>query len=145
MFMLPKGDTYKFTIYVTEDDYNYYDIKVSGAIKQGIFTGQLFAPNADSSLLQRCNADLATGISVTPGIPPIIDTKSDKRLMGKVTPVKAPVRLTANNVAAPKVIESRERLNGCLFLPRKCKIAKVINVTKIIRHIPHQGIFNNSI
>ena len=52
----------------TEDDYNYYDIKVSGAIKQGIFTGQLFAPNADSSLLQRCNADLATGISVTPGI-----------------------------------------------------------------------------
>lgn len=52
----------------TEDDYNYYDIKVSGAIKQGIFTGQLFAPNADSSLLQRCNADLATGISVTPGM-----------------------------------------------------------------------------
>lgn len=41
---------------------------MSGAIKQGIFTGQLFAPNADSSLLQRCNADLATGISVTPGI-----------------------------------------------------------------------------
>jgi len=88
---------------------------------------------------------LRPSISVTPGIPPIIDTKSDKRLMGKVTPVKAPVKLTANNVAAPKVIESRERLNGYLFLPRKCKIAKVINVTKIIRHIPHQGIFNNSI
>lgn len=99
--------------------------------------------DAPSVIIQKKR--LRPSISVTPGIPPIIDTKSDKRLMGKVTPVKAPVRLTANNVAAPKVIESRERLNGCLFLPRKCKIAKVINVTKIIRHIPHQGIFNNSI
>lgn len=52
----------------TEDDYNYYDIKVSGAIKQGVFTGQLFAPNADPSLLQKCNADLAAGINVTSGI-----------------------------------------------------------------------------
>lgn len=32
---------------------------------------------------------LRPSISVTPGIPPIIDTKSDKRLMGKVTPVKS--------------------------------------------------------
>lgn len=28
----------------TEDDYNYYDIKVSGEINQGVFTGQLLAP-----------------------------------------------------------------------------------------------------
>lgn len=52
----------------TEDDYNYFDIKVSGEIKHGVFTGQLFAPNADPSLLQKCNADLAVGISVTAGI-----------------------------------------------------------------------------
>lgn len=52
----------------TEDDYNYYDIKVSGEINQGVFTGQLLAPNADLSLLQKCNADLAAGISVTAGI-----------------------------------------------------------------------------
>lgn len=52
----------------TEDDYNYFDIKVSGEIKHGVFTGQLVAPNADSSLLQKCNTDLARGISVTAGI-----------------------------------------------------------------------------
>lgn len=52
----------------TEDDYNYYDIKVSGEIKQGVFIGQLLALNADPSLLQKCNADLAAGISVTAGI-----------------------------------------------------------------------------
>lgn len=52
----------------TEDDYNYYDIKVTGEIKQGVFTGQLFALNADPSLLQKCNADLTAGINVTAGI-----------------------------------------------------------------------------
>ena len=61
---------------------------------------------------------LRPSISVTPGIPPIVDIKSDKRLIGKVTPVNVPVRLTANNVSTPKAIESKERLNGCLFLPR---------------------------
>lgn len=52
----------------TEDDYDYFDIKVSGEIKHGVFTGALFAPNADPFLLQKCNADLAAGISVTAGI-----------------------------------------------------------------------------
>ena len=60
----PWEEDYDFT----EDDYNYYDIKVSGEIEHGIFTGQLFAPNADPSLLQKCNANLAAGINVTSGI-----------------------------------------------------------------------------
>lgn len=60
----PWEEDYDFT----EEDYNYYDIKVSGAIRKGVFTGQLFAPNADAALLQKCNKDLNAGISVTSGI-----------------------------------------------------------------------------
>lgn len=60
----PWEEDYDFT----EDDYNYYDIKVSGEIEHGIFKGQLFAPNADPSLLQKCNTNLSAGINVTSGI-----------------------------------------------------------------------------
>ncbi len=52
----------------TEEDYDFYDIKVEGEIKRGIFKGQLFANNADSTLLQRCNSNLMAGIDVTAGI-----------------------------------------------------------------------------
>lgn len=61
---------------------------------------------------------LRPSISVTPGIPPIAETKSDRVLIGKVTPVKVPVRFTAKRVNTPITIESNERLNGCLFLPK---------------------------
>lgn len=63
------GDLWEDDYDFTEDDYSYYDIKVSGEIDHGIFTGQLFAPNADPLLLQKCNSDLREGISVTSGIP----------------------------------------------------------------------------
>lgn len=60
---------------------------------------------------------LRPSISVTPGIPPIAETKSDRALIGKVTPVNVPVRFTAKRVSVPIAIESAERLNGCLLFP----------------------------
>lgn len=63
------GEPWKEDYSFTEDDYECYDIKVSGTIKDGVFRGQLYSPNASVDLLQKCNNDLKEGIDVTAGIP----------------------------------------------------------------------------
>ncbi len=45
-------------------------------------------------------------------MPPIIETRSDIKLTGKVTPVNIDVRFTANNVAAPHDADKKLRLIG---------------------------------
>ena len=55
---------------------------------------------------------LRPSISVTPGMPPIIETRSDIKLTGKVTPVNIDVRFTASNVAAPHDADKKLRLIG---------------------------------
>ena len=64
---------------------------------------------------------LRPSISVTPGIPPIAETKSDRVLIGKVTPVNVPVRFTAKRVSVPIAIESAERFTNIM---QDCKNQK---------------------
>ncbi len=52
----------------TDEDYNYYDIKIEGTVFGGVFKGELDATNADKALLEEGNRRLAMGIPVTSGI-----------------------------------------------------------------------------
>jgi len=77
--MSTEKDPFKVEIYIdgkawdddcdfTEQDYDLHDLRVEGNINHGIFTGKLFAYNADQKLLEKCNTDLSVGINVTAGI-----------------------------------------------------------------------------
>lgn len=57
-----------FNHYIDETLYELYDVKIKGEIIEGKFYGQLFALNADLTILSECNKELAEGIGVTSGI-----------------------------------------------------------------------------
>ncbi|WIV11084.1 ATP-binding protein [Proteiniborus sp. MB09-C3] len=52
----------------TEEDYNIYDLKIEGKVRNGKFYGNIMARNADSKILEDCNNELTKGIEVTAGI-----------------------------------------------------------------------------
>ena len=56
--------------------------------------------------------------SVTPGTPPITETKTDSMLTGIYTPVIPELRLTAVSIPAPITILINARLNGRSFFQK---------------------------
>lgn len=79
-------------------------------------------------------------MSVTPGIPPPADTKTDTRLTGKNTPVNDDVRFTAVSAAMPISIEITDLLTGCLFPAIRWITENTKIVAAIINRNSHIGI-----
>lgn len=62
------GNPLVFSAGFTEEDYEIYDLRISGYVEHGMFKGKIDARNADRTILNRCNQILFQGISVTSGI-----------------------------------------------------------------------------
>ena len=62
------GNPLVFSTGFTEEDYEIYDLRISGYVEHGMFKGKIDARNADRTILNRCNQILLHGIPVTSGI-----------------------------------------------------------------------------
>ncbi len=52
----------------SDEDYNIYDVKISGKVEKGIFYGSIDVINADKELVEKCNSILKKGISLIDNI-----------------------------------------------------------------------------
>lgn len=61
----------------SEEDYEVYDVKIEGEVREGKFYGEIDTINSDKHILEKCNNELALGIDVDYNIPYEIKQKGD--------------------------------------------------------------------
>lgn len=66
--VLYNNQVLEFNSDYTDEDYEIYDLKIEGEVREGKFFGKLSARNADEKILSECNEDLKKGLELTSGL-----------------------------------------------------------------------------